>query len=234
MNRSWPGCDARNPLHPGASPAASPAGGPVTGPRAWIPNALSVLRIILAPAMFAVPDQPVPLFALIAACGLSDVLDGLLARRWRVRSRLGARLDSLGDLVFFGALAAWFLVWRFDLVRETWPWLAAVAGTRLAALALGRARNKRWYSIHTIANKAAGLAIFAAVCVHVLTGNRPVVFAVLLLALASALEELLIFALVKNPDPDRLGLLVRRGDRRESPGGEPTLPGEISNKRSGA
>ena len=38
------------------------------------------------------------LFYLIA--GLTDMLDGILARRWGVESKFGARLDSLADFVF--------------------------------------------------------------------------------------------------------------------------------------
>ncbi len=64
-----------------------------------IPNVISTLRIFLVPpVVWSMLDQrwslALPLF-LIA--GLSDGLDGFLARRYHWTSRLGAILDPIGD-----------------------------------------------------------------------------------------------------------------------------------------
>ena len=64
-----------------------------------IPNLISTLRILLVPpVVWSMLDQrwdlALPLF-LIA--GLSDGLDGFLARRYHWTSRLGAILDPIGD-----------------------------------------------------------------------------------------------------------------------------------------
>ena len=70
-------------------------------PHAWIkpvPNILTVLRIVAAfllPIAAAVWRLPLVLFA-----GISDWLDGYLARRFDAQTKLGALLDGVADKLF--------------------------------------------------------------------------------------------------------------------------------------
>ena len=64
----------------------------------FVPNTLSTIRLILACVFPFTPEQ---LWVwLIIAGGGSDVLDGWIARRWQVQSRLGAILDGVADKLF--------------------------------------------------------------------------------------------------------------------------------------
>jgi phosphatidylglycerophosphate synthase len=63
-----------------------------------IPNALSFLRLILAPFVLFVPPNLV--LPLICIAALTDVLDGYLARAWHATTRFGTALDPLADKVF--------------------------------------------------------------------------------------------------------------------------------------
>lgn len=64
-----------------------------------IPNLLTILRILLTPGfVMAYVDHRFDLaWGLFAVAGLTDALDGFLARVLRQRSRLGAMLDPLAD-----------------------------------------------------------------------------------------------------------------------------------------
>jgi cardiolipin synthase len=64
---------------------------------------LSLSRLVFA-AGFVAADGAAVRAGLIGIAGLTDLLDGWLARRWNVATRLGAVVDPLGDHVF--ALAA--------------------------------------------------------------------------------------------------------------------------------
>jgi len=64
----------------------------------FVPNILSTLRLILA-GVFPFAPEPVWLWLIIGS-GVSDVLDGWIARRWQVQSRLGAILDAVADKLF--------------------------------------------------------------------------------------------------------------------------------------
>jgi len=67
-----------------------------------IPNILSIFRICLVPVFIIVyftDDRDIKYYALLvyAIAGLSDFLDGYIARRFDAQSKLGKLLDPLGD-----------------------------------------------------------------------------------------------------------------------------------------
>ncbi len=76
---------------------------------AFIPNALSLGRIAFA-AAFAFPKFESIRPILILFMGITDFLDGFLARKWGVESRLGTILDPIADKI-----SALLIVWIFWL-----------------------------------------------------------------------------------------------------------------------
>jgi cardiolipin synthase len=64
-----------------------------------IPNILTFLRLLLAPVMVVLilSHHWVAATFLFLAAGVSDVLDGLIARRFEMRSTLGACIDPIAD-----------------------------------------------------------------------------------------------------------------------------------------
>lgn len=68
-----------------------------------LPNLLSASRIVLAGA-FVAADGPVVRFGIVVVAGITDFLDGFLARRVGAVSRWGALVDPIADRFF--ALAA--------------------------------------------------------------------------------------------------------------------------------
>lgn len=92
-----------------------------------LPNLLTAARLALAPYLFLLMFQHrystiIPIFILI---GITDVVDGFLARRFHASSRLGAYLDPIADKVL---LSGTFLVLALTGAIEWW----------LAAVVLGR------------------------------------------------------------------------------------------------
>lgn len=106
-----------------------------------MPNALSLSRVAAAPIVcyLLASGSPGPAVALLAAAGLTDFLDGYLARRLGHTSVLGSYLDPLGDKV----LAASVAVTLASLGAAPW-WLATLVAGRDAALMWGvyRARMR--------------------------------------------------------------------------------------------
>ena len=76
--------------------------------RAVLPNALSATRLLLAVyVLFCPPFIRLPLLLL---AGLTDIVDGYLARRWHATSQIGAILDPIGDKGI--ALSFSYILWR--------------------------------------------------------------------------------------------------------------------------
>ena len=80
-------------------------------------NALSLLRIALAPAVvFSLRDDGAQAGAvtlvLLGLAGATDILDGVVARRLRQASRLGRVLDPVADKIFIASVCAALVAWQ--------------------------------------------------------------------------------------------------------------------------
>ena len=66
-----------------------------------LPNALSIIRIILTvPVVIALlKEQYLLTLLLFLVAGISDALDGWIAKRYSLQSRLGSILDPIADKV---------------------------------------------------------------------------------------------------------------------------------------
>lgn len=97
--------------------------------RFWnIPNALTLLRIALVPVFVLVVIQKKPLAALIIffLAGLSDVLDGMAARAWGQRTKLGTVLDPLADKLLLSTAFILLTIRSLSPGYAIPPWLTAV------------------------------------------------------------------------------------------------------------
>lgn len=78
-----------------------------TGPMFALPNALTILRIVLVPVFavaFVLPGDAARLvaFAVFVIAGVSDWLDGFAARKLKAGSDFGRMLDPIADKVLVG------------------------------------------------------------------------------------------------------------------------------------
>lgn len=178
-----------------------------------LPNAITLLRIVLSVALCFLFRQRIAFLVVYTLCGLSDALDGWLARRLHAATALGAKLDSLADLVFFGVS----MVSLLFLVRETVDTralvlLCIVAAVRVVNLGVTKGRFGQWGILHTLGNKLAGLALFVSIPVCIFAGGFPsvVIYPLFAIAILSAGEELCILATSPIYDPNRRGLLWKQ------------------------
>ena len=112
-----------------ASQATSP-------PLAQLPNALTVARLAVIPAfvtllLLADDGKSWPAAILFGAAGVTDQIDGWLARHWRVESAFGKVADPLADRLLIDA----GVVLLFLADRLPWPALALIVGRDALLLA---------------------------------------------------------------------------------------------------
>jgi cardiolipin synthase len=89
-----------------------------------IPNILSFLRLLLIPVFIWValgPEADALAFGLLALSAFTDWLDGFIARRFNMVSRVGQLLDPIADRLF---VASTIIVLA---VREIVPWWLVLA-----------------------------------------------------------------------------------------------------------
>jgi cardiolipin synthase (CMP-forming) len=186
------------------------------------PNRLTLLRLLLLPALWALAlrGHTVALGIAIALASLTDVLDGFLARRWRQTSRLGSRLDTIADSALLASILVWFLMLRPEFLREQAVPLLVWAAIGLTAAAVGWVRFRRLWDLHLYSSKAgAFLGYVFTVWIFVLGSYPTWLFALAIgVSILGAVETLAVYATCGRVD-ERIGsILLRRRSRRSPPG----------------
>ena len=174
----------------------------VTGLRSQLPNALTLARLVAIPVYAALVIESSHGYSWWAAslfglAGVTDQIDGFLARRWHVESAFGKIADPLADRLLIDV--AVLLLWHAGRL----PWAALLIPARdlfvIAATPLLVGRGYR-FEVNTVGKLATWLLYASLGFVLVVHGNGwplPVFWTGLGLALVS------------------LGLYVRKARRRD-------------------
>ena len=135
----------------------------VPAPLAQIPNALTVFRLVLIPVfvvllLSADGGHSWPAAIVFGIAGVTDQVDGWLARRWRVESSFGKIADPLADRLMIDT--AVILLWHAGRL----PWIALAIPARDVALVAGyRLVMGRGYDFSVnLAGKAATWLLYAS------------------------------------------------------------------------
>ena len=129
-----------------------------------IPLALTGLRALLAPLVVALSlwrPSGLGFGICLALAFLSDVLDGIIARRLDAATPVLRRLDSIADTVFY--LAAVFAAWHLypTAIRRNLAPLAVLGVLEIARYVLDLAKFRREASYHMWSSKLWGILLFA-------------------------------------------------------------------------
>lgn len=126
-----------------------------------IPNCITLLRMVGTVVMAFLEPLSKEFFAVYTLTGLTDVLDGFIARVTKTVSRFGAKLDSVADLLFYAVMLLRILpVLVKRLPWYIWAAVAVVLALRLAAYIAAAVKEKQFAAHHTILNKITGFTVF--------------------------------------------------------------------------
>lgn len=169
-----------------------------------IPNLLSLFRIAGAPLLIgaAAAGSAALFFTLLALMFLSDAVDGYLARKWGQTSAIGARLDSIGDIVTYLSvpLAAW-LLWPDRIAREAGVIAFAVSVYVLPAF-FSLVKFHRLVSYHTLLTKASAVLMSLGVLLFLAFDSLWLFYTATAFLLLEAAENIAITLLLKAPRSD--------------------------------
>ena len=122
-------------------------------------NVLTICRIVLSIALLMPIAFSPSFFALYVLAGITDMLDGHVARRTGTDSELGARFDSIADLILAVVCLAKILP-AIAVPMWLWIWVGAIVLVKVANAISGFVVERRLVMPHTTANKVAGLVVF--------------------------------------------------------------------------
>ena len=123
-------------------------------------NCITCVRIICSIAiLFCVPFG-VPFYTIYITAGITDMIDGFVARKTGKESEFGARLDTIADFIF---MAACFIKLTpvLDFDRCIYIWIAIIGVIKAINIIYGFVVYKIMISVHSISNKITGIMLFA-------------------------------------------------------------------------
>jgi CDP-diacylglycerol--glycerol-3-phosphate 3-phosphatidyltransferase len=149
---------------------ATPA---VPAPLTQLPNALTLARLALIPVFVALMidagDSPSwPAGIVFGIAGVTDQIDGFLARRWRVESRFGKIADPLADRLMIDAAVILLVAYG----RLPWVALVVIGARDLLLLVGWRILAPRGIDLDVNAvGKVATWLLYAGIAFRIVTAD---------------------------------------------------------------
>ena len=124
-----------------------------------IANILTGCRILGSVLLLFFPAFSEAFYITYIFCGLSDMIDGTVARKTNSNSEFGARFDTVSDFVFVAVSLIKFLP-LIHIPIWLWIWLVIIAIIKIGNIIYGYATKKQFIPPHTVMNKITGLLLF--------------------------------------------------------------------------
>ena len=124
-----------------------------------IANYISISRIIMSIALLIPKTFSITFYIIYIYCGLSDILDGFLARKYKITSEFGAKIDSIADMIFvFESILK--IIPVIEIPIAIYIWITIIILIKVFNIILGYIQYKKLTLLHTIANKITGFVLF--------------------------------------------------------------------------
>ena len=184
-------------------------------------NGITLYRVLAAPVLLLLIFwEQWPVFKyLLALSFFTDAIDGYLARKYKVVSKYGSRLDSIGDdLTVFVALFG-FIKARPAFVDQEWPTILLLVVLFFVQTAMAVFRYRRMSSFHTYLAKLAAIlqAFFLITAFFVPEPSCKLFYLVALITAIELLEEMVLVVLLKDWETDVKGIYWVMKRRRHTP-----------------
>ena len=122
-------------------------------------NSITVIRIVCGVVLLFFPAFSPAFYTLYITAGVSDMVDGWVARQTHTASELGSKLDTIADGVFIIACLVKLLP-VLDIPVWLYVWIGIIALIKAINIISGLIVQKRFVSVHSTMNKITGLLLF--------------------------------------------------------------------------
>jgi len=171
--------------------------------RFWtIPNILSLYRIVIFPfILYLLFAKDESLFAIFITISLiTDILDGLIARVFKMQTRIGVKLDSWADTGTYVLAFIAIYLFRWKEIKNEWIILVVFFTAWIASYVVVFAKFKGLIGLHTYSFKVTGYLQGAFIVVLFLFGYNVWLFYLCLIAgILACIEEIIIIMMIKRP-----------------------------------
>jgi len=122
-------------------------------------NAITSIRIVCSIVLIFCPIPSSLFYLFYIAAGVSDMIDGWIARRTKTASEFGAKLDTLSDIIFV-IVCLFKIIPILNMTVWLYLWTGIIACIKIFNYIYGGAVQKQFVSVHSLLNKITGAALF--------------------------------------------------------------------------
>ena len=122
-------------------------------------NVITGLRILVSAVLLFCPVFSPIFYVMYLIAGLSDMVDGIIARKTDSVSEFGSRLDGVADFVFVAVCLIRVLP-VLDIPIWLYVWTAVIFFVKIINIISGYAMHKGFIAVHTTMNKVTGVLLF--------------------------------------------------------------------------
>ena len=122
-------------------------------------NDITIFRILCSIAILFCPVFSLAFYVLYITAGISDMVDGWVARRTHTASELGAKLDTIADIVFVIVCLVKLLP-VLNIPVWLYVWIGIIALIKVINIISGFIVQKQFVAVHSTMNKVTGLLLF--------------------------------------------------------------------------
>lgn len=193
-----------------------------THKQAWyVINGITLYRIVAAPILLLlVFSGDLEIFKwLLGISFFTDLIDGFLARRFKVASVLGTRLDSIGDdlTVLVGVIA--LFVTKMEFIKEQKFIFILLLLLFLAQTTYAFIRYERITNFHTWLAKTAALlqGVFLLLAFFTDEPNLVLFYTAALITMLELIEEIILVRLLPNWETNVQGIywVLKKKEKRK-------------------
>lgn len=122
-------------------------------------NRITGMRIVCSVVLLFCPAFSILFYIIYLAAGVTDMIDGTVARKTNSVSEFGSRLDTVADFI----LLVVCLIKLLPVLKvETWMyiWIAVIATVKIINIISGYVMHKKLVAVHSVMNKITGAMLF--------------------------------------------------------------------------
>ena len=122
-------------------------------------NIITGFRVLISIALLFCPVFSPVFYTLYLIAGVSDMIDGTIARRTNTVSGFGARFDTAADFVFAAVCLIKFLP---VISMPIWVcvWIVIIALIKIINILSGYIAQRKLVAVHSVMNKMTGVLLF--------------------------------------------------------------------------
>lgn len=172
-----------------------------------IPNYITIIRILLTLSLILIKPLSITFLAIYITCGISDVLDGYIARKTNTTSNLGDKLDSIADMMLV-----------FILIFKLYPvinpsakiiaWIIIIAIIKAVSMIIVYLKYKTFEILHTYGNKFTGILLFLFPLLIAFIKANVLITVICSAATIFSIEELIIHLTSKKLQTNKKSLFL--------------------------